>query len=56
MCLDSFQHKFYDTCETVLHLAHEKIELILPTQEDTEEQGYEIQADKSPCQVNDAHY
>ena len=51
MCLDSFQHKFYDTCETVLHLTHEKIELFLPTQEDTYEQGYEIQADKSPCQV-----
>ena len=50
--MDSFQHKFYDTCETVPNLPHEKIELILPTQEDTNEQGYKIQADRNPCQVS----
>ena len=52
MYLESFRHPFQESLHKSLHLTQDNIQLILP--QDTESLGYDIVADKSPCEVSHA--
>ena len=54
MYLESFRHPFQESVHETLHLTQDNIQLILP--QDEKSLGYDIVADKRPCEVSiDSH-